>query len=643
MTEDDFSSKPTVEGQNPKDLLAASLDTVDTAWEPPLPEELEPLLPGFQITGLLGRGGMGAVYRGVQQSLEREVAIKLLPPELSADPEFEARFKREAKSMAKLNHPNIVQIYDFGQTEEKHYFFVMEFVDGTDLHEFIRSGGLNSEGALNAVSQICDALQYAHEKGYVHRDIKPANIFLNTNGLIKVGDFGLAKLVEGAEDQMSATERMGLTMTGLAMGTPHYIAPEQMAAEGSVDHRADIYSLGVMFYEMLTGEIPRGAVKPPSQRASAKALDVRIDGVVFRAMENEPEERYQSAAELRLDVDTIRTTPIPAGQSGEGRHRYRPKSKTKKKREVLIASLVGLGSLLTIGGIILFLQGSQKERSSTSNSSGKSPALEPAMTESVSSSSSKPNIKSTGPGFPLPLPKRPKTGGELVAVEAFPNTEINPWLEIIPLGLNDVVQISVFKHGGDTPQPDEVPGHGLALRSDGSVVAWGAYREGITDPSVGSLVTVPPDLKNVASVHAAADFSAALLEDGTIRMWGNNIQGRHDIPKELTQAAALALGGKRSIALDRYGKVYQWGWYDGYKNNTIDFTPPPALKQDPPVRVFCDFDRNLAVTRSGNVEVWGKSTTSWVPPSPIEDIAIRGGLVLAALHDKRLFINPIIK
>lgn len=280
------------------------------AWVPPEVGTLSDALSGYRVTALLGRGGMGAVYEGEQLSLERRVAIKLLPAELGGDPEFQARFKREAKSMARLNHPNIVQIYDFGQTRDGHYYFVMEFVDGTDLHRLIREGKLDVTGALNAVSQICDALQYAHEEGFVHRDIKPANIFINRQGMLKVGDFGLAKLVEGNESGTDVEEDLGgLTSTGVAMGTLNYIAPEQLTQGASVDRRADIYSLGVMFYEMLTREVPRGAVKEPSKRVAT--LDVRIDGVVFKAMDPDPSERYQTAFELRSDVDVIRTSPAP--------------------------------------------------------------------------------------------------------------------------------------------------------------------------------------------------------------------------------------------------------------------------------------------------------------------------------------------
>ncbi|MEM1297369.1 MAG: serine/threonine-protein kinase, partial [Verrucomicrobiota bacterium] len=194
--EDPTQIDPKDKGDPNADLLRQAMATPPGQWEPILPEELDRLMPDYTIERMLGRGGMGAVYQGVQISLDRPVAIKVLPPELGSDPEFEARFRREAKSMARLNHPNIVQIYDFGQTEGQHFFFVMEFVDGADLHQLIQSGEWGADSALKVVMQICEALQFAHDKGYVHRDIKPANILLTAEGVVKVGDFGLAKLVD---------------------------------------------------------------------------------------------------------------------------------------------------------------------------------------------------------------------------------------------------------------------------------------------------------------------------------------------------------------------------------------------------------------------------------------------------------------
>ncbi|MFT5470189.1 MAG: serine/threonine protein kinase [Verrucomicrobiales bacterium] len=248
---------------------------------------------------------MGAVYKAFQTKLKRNVAIKLLPPEMAKiDPSFAQRFQREAESMAALDHPNIVHVYDFGETEAGHSYFIMEFVDGMDMHQLIHRGQLDAKGALNAVSQICDALEYAHDQGFVHRDIKPANIFINQRGVLKVGDFGLAKIVgESSTTETGTLLEPLLTQPGMAMGTPVYSAPEQMDGR-VVDRRADIYSLGVMFYEMLTGDLPQGAFQPPSQKVQ---VDVRLDHVVLKAMATEPERRYPSATEMRTEVDEVRT------------------------------------------------------------------------------------------------------------------------------------------------------------------------------------------------------------------------------------------------------------------------------------------------------------------------------------------------
>lgn len=268
------------------------------AWDPPSPEELAPLFDGYQLTGLVGRGGMGAVYRGIQKSLERPVAIKILPPEFGEDPDFAERFRREALAMGKLTHPNIVTVHDFGRAGP-YFYIVMEFVEGADLHRLISRGELPSDSALMIVAQICEAVQYAHERGYVHRDIKPANIFVSSEGHVKVGDFGLAKLtMDEAEEDLPQ-----LTRTGYLFGTPQYMAPENLKPTVKVDHRADIYSLGVMFYEMLTGSIPQGVFDPPSGKV--KGVDGRLDEVVLKAMHEDPERRYQQASEVKTALESI--------------------------------------------------------------------------------------------------------------------------------------------------------------------------------------------------------------------------------------------------------------------------------------------------------------------------------------------------
>ncbi|HVC94832.1 MAG TPA: protein kinase [Pirellulales bacterium] len=221
--------------------------------------------------------------------LRREIA------QTAADPAFAERFAREARALARLNHPNIVSVFDSGQADGL-YYLAMEYVDGTNLRELMRAGSLKPSEALAIVPQICDALQFAHDEGIVHRDIKPENVLLDQKGRIKIADFGLAKLLRQAPADHN------LTGESQVMGTPHYMAPEQVERPLDVDHRADIYSLGVVFYEMLTGELPLGRFEPPSHKVS---VSVQLDEVVLRALAKEPDRRYQHASDVRTDVEAI--------------------------------------------------------------------------------------------------------------------------------------------------------------------------------------------------------------------------------------------------------------------------------------------------------------------------------------------------
>ena len=285
-------------------------------WEAPEPEALDSTFEGrYRITKLLGRGGMGAVYQARQIELDREVAIKVLPHIMNAaDPEALTRFKREATVMARLNHPNIVTVYDSGLNSDGHPYLVMELIDGMDVHTLRRSGRLNLRVALNLVSQVCHALQYAHGKGIIHRDIKPSNILVTEDGQVKVADFGLAKALEDASQKK---EEPSLTLPGALLGTPEYMAPEQKDG-GPVDHRADIYALGAMLYELLTGAPPRGACTPPSQKVQ---VDARLDEIVNRALQENPSARYQAASEVKQDIDSVKSTTggekLPPGTNPE--------------------------------------------------------------------------------------------------------------------------------------------------------------------------------------------------------------------------------------------------------------------------------------------------------------------------------------
>ncbi|MBU6409401.1 MAG: protein kinase [Verrucomicrobia bacterium] len=307
---------------------------------PPPVDDLAELFPHLEIFGSLGHGGMGCVYKARQSRLNRLVALKILSPERQVDPQFAARFEREARALASLSHPNIVAVYDFGEVRGR-FYLLMEFVDGLTLRQLYRTRGLPPADAPGIVLEICQALQYAHEQGVVHRDIKPENILLGKEGRVKIADFGVAKIL--------GLEHRDLLLTGAkdVVGTPHYMAPEQIERPQAVDSRADIYSLGVVFYEMLTGELPLGKFQAPSRKAP---IDVRLDDVVLHALEKEPDHRYQKIGELKTDVETIAAT---AGATR--RPLIAPRPSAKKSNGWRIVLLAGGFAGFVLLALLLFM------------------------------------------------------------------------------------------------------------------------------------------------------------------------------------------------------------------------------------------------------------------------------------------------
>ncbi|WP_461784516.1 serine/threonine-protein kinase [Prosthecobacter sp.] len=263
-------------------------------FAPPSTAELDALIPGYQFLEFIDSGGMGAVYKAVQKSLNRTVAVKLLPQVHRNKATFAERFRREAEALARLNHPHIVAVYDFGETAEGHMYYTMEFVSGMDLQHLLKRDSPEPRQILQIITQVCEALQFAHERGIVHRDVKPANILIDERGNVKVADFGLAKVV--------GPQSADYTATGTTLGTPHYIAPEALDHDGKIDHRADIYSLGVMIYEIFTGHLPKGAWEPPSVCSGA---DKGIDVVVSKAMQSNPEKRYQHISDMTQVLEKL--------------------------------------------------------------------------------------------------------------------------------------------------------------------------------------------------------------------------------------------------------------------------------------------------------------------------------------------------
>lgn len=327
----------------------ASVAEADSgAREPaPTPAEMSSHFPQFELLECLGRGGMGMVYKARQPKLNRLVALKVLSREKGADPRFAERFLREAQALARLDHPNIVAVHEFGEVDGL-YFLVMDYVDGLTLRQFLRDGRIPPEEALAIIPRICEALQYAHSKGVVHRDIKPENVLIDREGHVKIADFGIAKLLG------SDAPRLNLTAERQVIGTPHYMAPEQVENPQLVDHRADIFSLGVVFYELLTGELPLGKFPPPSSRIPNVRMDVRLDEVVLRTLEKEPERRYQRAGDVKTAVEHLSSPeagpqePAPVVPQAIG-----PRAAFGLARKLAIA--VGGVTFLIIAGITFLL------------------------------------------------------------------------------------------------------------------------------------------------------------------------------------------------------------------------------------------------------------------------------------------------
>ncbi|MBE7495938.1 MAG: protein kinase [Verrucomicrobiaceae bacterium] len=368
-------------------LLAAAAGGVTRelrAWQPPGVADLQKLLPQYEITAFIARGGMGAVYKGVQRSLERTVAIKILPPDITDDGEanYAQRFKQEARAMAKFKHPGIVTVYEAGEVDssppaprEEHsvsaggerpqdssveavaaapgssrgseraavplLYFVMEFIEGTDVAQLVAAQGqLPPQEAIRITTAVCDALAYAHSRGVVHRDIKPSNVMIDADGQVKVADFGLAK--------MTAQDSGGLTKSSVAMGTPDFIAPEVMIAGTLVDQRADIYAVGVMLYQMLTGHIPRGRFSPIS--AVLPQSDPKLDAIVDKAMQTDREKRYSSAVEMKTEVESVCRASVPDATAGKPSHRDGLQSRHRAPL------LLGAAVLVIGGGAYVFMQ-----------------------------------------------------------------------------------------------------------------------------------------------------------------------------------------------------------------------------------------------------------------------------------------------
>jgi len=542
-------------------------------------EKLRALFPDLEIIELVGSGGMGAVYRAHQSRLDREVALKILISPLGTEENFVLRFEREAKVLAKLSHPNIVTIHDFGDVEfdgddvggRRLFYFIMEFVDGADLSRLIRGRALTPEQALNIVPQICDALQFAHDQGVTHRDIKPANILLDRRGTVKVADFGLAKLVSG-DDSSRDTD---LTLTGTSMGTPMYMAPEQWEESVVIDHRADIYSLGVVFYELLTGERPHGIFEPPSQRVQ---VDVRLDEVVLRSMDKDVERRYQRADEISAGIAEATTTNQIEVARERGGHRQ---------------ALIGLSlTLLLIAGLAVYF-------------------FKDGWTARDAGSASRPNIDAQGEidrsdagnfdaGLSLFARAEP---GRLMAISTDP--AIAPVELEVAEGIDDFVQIGVFANTGGW----------VALRTDGTLIRSG---EGVIAENARTLVR--------SDGHAAGVVHAYLSESNQLHCLAPNLEPLAPLPLPPLWHVVVQLRPPgmhvHGILNDGSVKYFEWGNPGGQR-----WAGPPLKLLDGLRSATVNRDRWLLEKSNGDFLLWRPGWTFAFPPT-VRTAGLRSGYAL---------------
>ena len=542
----------------PKSALSAD-------FEPPEPEVLDLLFPEYEVIEMIGRGGMGAVYKALQTALGRTVAIKILPPAAASDPEFAERFRREAAAMAALDHPNIVTLYDFGEREGC-FFFVMEYVEGVDLAQRLASGSLTTDEALMLVPQICDALQYSHDRGVVHRDIKPGNILVGRSGKVKIADFGLAKLVGSGRDEFA------LTRTSASLGTPRYMAPEQMGAAPSADHRADIYALGVVLYEILTGEIPAGSFEPPSRRVAG--LADHFDALVLRAMDADPEKRFSQISELKSGLieagDLVRQ--VPGGTRQLARRFW-----WSRVFPVALAS-----SLLAATGVWWF---ATKEKTNPQQTHQLESPSSPLASWHQGRRARRQAIELDG----IPCLEVATGGDGAFSIGLLPDGSLiargdSTYGQTSVPALSKMVAVAagegklgahalalgadgkVVAWGDNTYGQCEVPDaarsgvveiaagefHSLALREDGKVIAWGHSREGATD--------LPEAVRSgVRMIAAGARFNLALLENGEVIAWGANQAGQSEVPAGLTGAVAVFAEGELAEVELGDGTRHSWG------------------------------------------------------------------------------------
>ena len=645
---------------------------------PPL-EEMAALLPQYEFHNILGAGGMGAVYLARQAALDRWVAIKLLPASASSNEENASRFITEARSMAKLIHPHITAVHDFGQTTLGHLYLVMEYVNGQDLHRVIQDGGLTQPQIRNLIIELCDALQFAHDHGVIHRDIKPANILINENFQAKIVDFGLA-------------QDKGLHAAGeVEYGTPDYVAPERLTPGAAVDRRTDIYSLGVVIHEMFTRLTPQAAGEQAGHGMSPEYVSI-----VNRCMAAEPAQRFQNCSEIKTYLAagaTLKTAtappPSPAAAPAQQRP-LPPHLRPRVQRSPLPQPQPQGGSgkwLWAAACVALLLAGAwfvQKQRAA----GGTAELADQTTSASETSAADKePQPKQDTPSTPMPKaavptvvsngsmgPFKPEAGSFAVLNRLKGHSELVYSSAILAdqrraiSGGNDDTLILWDLASGARLQTFPSPVgdvHGIAASKDSSQVLVWSYRSdqvSIFDAETGTskaLIRSPTDtLSNV--VWAADEKSAYLLcrnTDGGIYHWdpakGAVIEKFSEWPRAAFNAFPLppdAPGGSGQLLVMGCSLKPGSNSTSGGSPSLIVDKPWASLFSTPEHHLirnlpdYKNFRNNLTLSPDGSMIVGGLSTLylldmpTLTPRSSIESPSKTGTQALAWAAGGRLLL-----
>jgi serine/threonine protein kinase len=537
----------------------------------------------YQIVSEIGRGGMAIVYKAFQTSLNRYVAIKVLPPYFQHTAEFLDRFKREALAAAQMQHPNIVQIYETGEWNGYHYI-VMEYVDGESLHTLMQKrGALDLTTTFNLIAQIGSALDYAHAQGIVHRDVKPSNILVDQRGRALLTDFGIAKAVESTR----------LTHTGTSLGTPEYMAPEQ--AEGEpVDARTDLYSLGVILYQMLTGRIPFGGPTPsaimyghvhkppPAPHTLNAAVPPAVESVLLKALAKRREDRFQSASEMvaalrnAMAGKPVTPPPIPIGAESTA------KGRSNSMLPIVVGGAIGLMVLLCVALVASLAQQQMSPTVVSSPTSAQiavatSPTPVPVIQATRTTNNPVPPtavvIVVTATPVPATLTSTPtRTPTHTPTITPSPTPAGPEGMVLIPAG--------VFWMGaaeGDTAaQPDEKPGMWLTTPAywiDKFEVTVGQYKRCVDAGKCDRPSNVwspqnPSALFGNPNLAAVQDYPITFVSHGNASQYCVWLGKRLPYEYEWEKAARGPYDAR----------IWPWGnTWDGYKANAAQGKPGPLV------------------------------------------------------------------